>query len=176
MALRLAAVVSQAPGFSGMPSLCQRSSALTSASWRASSARSKSSNRLISAARTRPCSSRKILSICSAAVIRSPTSGSRGPQRPDLDRSVFRGGDLFGPANCFVEILAIYKEISAQLLVCLRKRAVGDHGFVVPDADCRCAGAGGDTAAGNQYTRCHQLFSELGPYLRCRLEFFLRPL
>jgi hypothetical protein len=44
--------------------------------------------------------------------------------------------------NRFVEILAIYEEIPAKLLVRLRKRAVGDHGFVVPDADRRRAGAG----------------------------------
>jgi hypothetical protein len=72
MARRLAIVNNQAPGLRGTPSSTQRSRALTSASCNESSARSKSSNWLINAARTRPCSWRKIFSTCSAAVIRSP--------------------------------------------------------------------------------------------------------
>ncbi len=69
MARRLATVVSQAPGLRGTPSISQRSNALTSASCSASSASSKSPSWPISAASTRPCSSRKVFSICAAAVI-----------------------------------------------------------------------------------------------------------
>src|SRR5688572_13613805 len=69
MARRLATVISHAPGLRGTPSISQRSSALTSASCSASSASVKSPSWLISAARTRPCSSRKVCSICVLAVI-----------------------------------------------------------------------------------------------------------
>src|SRR5215213_8005064 len=69
MARRFAAVVSQAPGLRGTPSAFQRSSALTSASCRASSASMKSPTWLIRVASTRPCSSRNVFSICDSVVI-----------------------------------------------------------------------------------------------------------
>ena len=57
MALRLAVVVSQAPGFGGTPSAGQRSMAVANASAAASSAMSRSPNRLVRAATTRAHSS-----------------------------------------------------------------------------------------------------------------------
>ena len=59
MARFRAVVVSQAPGFCGTPSRGHRSAAMANASWAASSARSKSPRKPMSAARTRPHSSRK---------------------------------------------------------------------------------------------------------------------
>lgn len=69
MARRYAMVVSQAPGFRGTPSILQRSRALTSAFCKVSSASSKSPSWLIRAARTRPCSSRNVFSICSLVAV-----------------------------------------------------------------------------------------------------------
>ena len=68
MALRWAVVVSHAPGFGGTPSAGQRSTAVANASAAASSAMSRSPNRLARAATTRAHSSRW------ARVIASPTS------------------------------------------------------------------------------------------------------
>ncbi len=57
MALRLAVVVSQPPGFGGTPSAGHRSTAVANASAAASSAMSRSPNRLVRAATTRAHSS-----------------------------------------------------------------------------------------------------------------------
>ena len=115
MARRRATVVSQAPGLRGMPSISQRSSASTSASCSASSASVKSPHRLISAARTRPCSSRKVVSIRAAAIIQTlPLLFLReSHHRADLNRAELGAGILRCPANRFIEVFAVEQKISA---------------------------------------------------------------
>src|SRR5688572_16265786 len=99
MALRVAVVVSQAPGLGGTPSAGQRSTAVANASAAASSAMSRSPKRLARAATTRAHSSwwaRVTASWTSTlfTVGRSGTSSRcvlRAPGRPeDLDRHALR--------------------------------------------------------------------------------------
>ena len=93
MPLRRATVSSQAAGASGMPSRGQCWSALTSASWTSSSARSKSPSVRVRRAVRRPASSRKTRSMASVVVLslaRPPYSrlpdGSDQPDGPDQPR------------------------------------------------------------------------------------------
>ena len=82
MALRLAVVVSQAPGFGGTPSAGHRAVAVANASAAASSAMSRSPNRLVRAATTRAHSSWwawVIASRTSITLFRAPRSGGRVP-------------------------------------------------------------------------------------------------
>src|SRR6188768_3728729 len=83
MALRLAVVISQAPGLGGTPSLGQRPTAAANASAADSSAMSRSLNRLVKAATTRAHSSRCAwLIACSTSLISIP---ERRMERPQLD-------------------------------------------------------------------------------------------
>src|SRR5690606_28914074 len=135
MARRLATVSNHAPGLRGTLSTSQRSSALTSASCSASSANSKSPSWLISAARTRPCSSRKVRSIRDAAVIPLPVRLVGRPQRADLYRAVVRKRDLRRPRNRLVEVFAVQQEVAAQLLVCFDERPISDQRLAVAHPD-----------------------------------------
>ncbi len=81
MALLPAVVVSQPPGFGGVPSTGHFSRATRSASLAASSATSMSPKRRTSEATTRPYSSRKIRSIADGG----DRLGLRRLERPDLD-------------------------------------------------------------------------------------------
>src|SRR5437879_5680486 len=73
IALWRAVPISQATGLSGMPAAGHCSSATSNASCSASSATSKSPSTRISVARIRPCSTRKISSMCMAAPGRKAT-------------------------------------------------------------------------------------------------------
>src|SRR5215207_2792776 len=150
----LATVVSHAPGFWGMPSPCQRSSALTSAA----SARSKSSNWLIGAARTRPCSSRKVFSICAVAVILLLI---RRPQWADLNRTVLCGGNLLCPANRFVEVFAVKHKVSTQLFVCFGERAIREQRFAFSDAHSCRVRDGVNSIARSQHPRGGQFLPKV---------------
>src|SRR6187397_708318 len=85
MALRLAVVVSQAPGLGGTPSAGHRSTAVAKASAAASSAMSRSPKRLARAATTRAHSSWWTWVIASRTSInapRAPDSSGREPGPP----------------------------------------------------------------------------------------------
>src|SRR3954469_3510958 len=84
MALRFAVVVSQAPGLGGTPSAGHRSTAVAKASAAASSAMSRSPNRLVSEATTRAHSSRwtRVIASCTSLI------GNGSQERADLDLAV----------------------------------------------------------------------------------------
>ena len=137
-----AVVVIQAPGLSGTPRTGHVSSAVTNASWTASSARSKSPRTRISVATARPDSSRNRRSTTSWAA----AVGRRGPgrsvggrplrpgrrraageveDRPDLDRAVLRARDHRRVVDRLVEVGRLDEVEAAERLLGLGERAVG---------------------------------------------------
>ena len=87
-----AVVVIQAPGLSGTPRTGHVSSAVTNASWTASSARSKSPRTRMSVATARPCSSRKRRSTMACgsvdgANVREPSGQPVAPTASGFDPS-----------------------------------------------------------------------------------------
>ena len=108
MALRLAVVVSQAPGLGGTPSAGHRSAAVANASAAASSAMSRSPNRRVRAATTRAHSSWWAWVIASRTSIgarsRSGHSGVGvvGQELEHLLRTPAGGSDLGGPLQRFL--------------------------------------------------------------------------
>ena len=114
-------VTSHARGLSGTPSRGQRSAAIANASCAASSARSKSPRKPISAARTRPHCSRKTCSISATT-----------HDGPDLDRAAQpRGRDRRGDRDRRVEVVGLEDEVAAERLLGLDVRAVGGERLAV---------------------------------------------
>src|SRR5215218_4378439 len=122
MARLRAVVTSQAPGLAGTPSWGHRSAAIAKASWVASSARSKSPRKPISAARTRPQWSRKTSS-------RVVTNTSRWA---DLDGATQAGRwDPRGQLDRRIQIVGLQDSVAADRLLDLDERAVGGQRLAV---------------------------------------------
>src|SRR6516165_4042693 len=131
MALRRAAVKSQAPGRSGIPSRGQCSSAASRASCTRSSASSKLPSRRTSAPVSRPASSRKTRAI--AACVAAPPSRPRSPlpslnNRPDLYELVLGRRPRLGDGNRGVKVGDLEDPIPADRLLSLDERTVGHDG------------------------------------------------
>src|SRR5688500_12986347 len=124
-ALFAATVVSQAPGLGGSPSRGHRSTATSSASEVASSAMSRSPNRRASAATTRPCSARKTSSSS------GKRSGGLGLEGADLDLARAGGGAPLGPVESLVEVGCLDDPETAEVLLGLRERSVGDQALTL---------------------------------------------
>src|SRR5687767_13066259 len=94
----------------------------------------------MSAARTRPCSSRKVLSTWAAAVIPYLSPLYLIPQGADLHRAILCVGNLFRPAKRLVEVLAFKQKESTQLLVRFGEGTIRDQRFAFPYAHSRRIG------------------------------------
>src|SRR6266702_2319224 len=135
-ALLRPALISQARGLAGTPVDSHCSMAAVNASWRASSAKSKSPSRRINVARTRPASRRKT----------SSTTRSMGPtlmdcaaterlrldrpDRPYLDASIFGAGDARRDGGGCVEVLRLDLVVPAGL----GKWSIGHGHLAVADS------------------------------------------
>src|SRR5256885_3720279 len=120
MPLRLAVVMSHAPGLAGTPSRGQCSSAATSASCTHSSARSKSPRLRTRAAVSRPASSRKTAATASCVIVLVALSLHR---RADLDvahRPCFREADRI------IQVGDLDQRVAADLFLRLDERSVED--------------------------------------------------
>ena len=121
-----AVVTSHARGLAGGPSRGQRFAAIANASWAASSARSKSPRKPISAATTRPHSSRKMRSsspLGHRAHLDCAAHAGRRHARGELDRGV--------------EVVGLVEEVAAERLLDGDERAVGRQRLAVPYAHRR---------------------------------------
>src|SRR6184192_1810009 len=128
MARRRAAVISHAPGLSGMPWAGHFSRAARRLSWTTSSAMSKLPMRRTIAPVSFAASSRNTaVSAASVAFLVSvrPSSFHSGP---DLDRP---GAPCLGHLECLVEILDLHDGKAPDDLFGLDERAVCDDGFAV---------------------------------------------
>src|SRR6476620_5442235 len=137
-----AVVVSQPPGLGGPPDSGHFSSAITSASPAASSARSMSPKRRTSEAIRRPYSSRKTCSTAAVPrcitlfswVVARPGSGGAG-ERTDLDLAPARLGPLGGELERRVEVGRIDDPDTTDDLLGLEVGAVGHHGRLTLTVD-----------------------------------------
>ena len=129
MALRLAVVVSQAPGLGGTPSAGQRSTAVANASAAISSATSRSPKRLARAATTRAHSSRW------TRVIASPTSVTlhRNGRTSTLPVAGLR--PLGGEPERHVEVGGLDDPEAGEVLLRLQVGPVGEHRLPAPAVD-----------------------------------------
>src|SRR5438874_6443675 len=128
MARRRAAVISHAPGLSGMPSAGHFSRAATRLSWTTSSAMSKLPMRRTIAPVSFAASSRNTaVSAASVAVLVSVRPSSFH-SRPHLDRP---GAPCLGHLERLVEILHLHDGEAADDLLGLDERAVRDDGLAV---------------------------------------------
>src|SRR4051794_1457379 len=136
---RLRAVVTiQPPGLGGTPVRGQRSSAVSKASWSASSARARSPVARASAATARPHSSRKICATSSMALLARGGARRHLGHRADLDRAaVCHGRDLAGPVECLVERLHVDLVVAAEPLLRLGERAIAREQVPALDAHGR---------------------------------------
>ena len=126
-------------GLSGAPSRGQRSAAIANASWVASSARSKSPRKPISAASTRPHWSRKA---CSSIALTTSID------RAHLDRAAHAAaGILRGELDRRVEVVGLEEQVAAERLLHLDERAVGGQRLAVlhPHGRCHLAAAASET-------------------------------
>src|SRR6476646_2269651 len=128
-ALRLAVVVSQAPGLRGTPSRSQASTAVRNASWAHSSARSRSRVRRTVAvstwAHSRRCASASASRTSSRCAAKRSALLRELHDRAHLDpaeRRRAQAADLQG----VVEVLGLDEVEAAERLLGLRERAVGD--------------------------------------------------
>src|SRR5579859_6834922 len=153
MALRLAVVVSQAPGLGGTPSDGHRSTAVANASAAASSARSRSPKRLVREATTRAHSSWWAWAIASrtpAALMRPPRgspvayadalclpirSQARSQERPHLDLPVEGLRPLGGQPERHVEVGRIDDPEAGEVLLRLHEGTVGEQCLITPVVD-----------------------------------------
>src|ERR1700677_3542309 len=145
MSLRRAVAVIQARGFSGMPSVCQLTTAAAKASCMASSARSKEWEIRMRPATMRPDSLRKTAStVARWSCIHGWTLG-KFADGPNLDASgpTRAGGRNFsGPGQCFVQILTLKNVVPGQLLFGFRKWPIDDQRLAILHANGRGRGAG----------------------------------
>ncbi len=151
-ALRFAVVVSQPPGLGGGPSTGHFSSATTSASERASSARSMSPKRRIRPARTRPCSARTMASTAPSPAACCAGRGHAASNGRTSTLAGTGGRPAAGDVERGVEVRGLDDPEAAEVLLRLGERPVGDdrlragavdHGAVLD----RLQAAGEDPAA-----------------------------
>src|SRR6266571_8749913 len=128
MARRRAAVISHAPGLSGMPCAGHFSSAATRLSWTTSSAMSKLPMRRTIAPVSLAASSRNTAVSAASVTFLVSVRPSSFHSRPDLDRA---GAPCLGHLERLVEILHLHDGESADDLFRLDERAVGDDGLAV---------------------------------------------
>src|SRR5438876_4719650 len=143
---------SQARAFSGMPVAGHCSMAVAKASWRASSARSKSPRSLMRVASTRPPSCRNISSMTLESMPRKIPSPGRGrgyrrdesavhgPDRADFDAAVPCAWNASSDRDCLIKVLHLDEVIAAELLARLGERSVAGHGLAVAHAHRRGGG------------------------------------
>ena len=125
MALRVAVVVSQAPGLGGTPSAGHRSTATAYASAAASSATSRSPKRLAREATTQAHSSRWARVIASGGRVGQGV-GPIAVERPDLDLAVARLGRPGSELERDVEVGRLDDPEAGEVLLGLDERAVGE--------------------------------------------------
>src|SRR6266487_3505897 len=157
-----AAVMIQAPGFRGLPSRGQRSSAVANASWTASSASSRSPMARVRMPTAFPHSSRKTCStvgctpnlrdrnpptqipVARKSPERSPLAAAASvisnqpflaEDRTNLDGAALRARNLGTEPDSVVEVRYIGDEEPADDLLRLREWTVGHHPFAVSNAD-----------------------------------------
>src|SRR3984957_14672939 len=151
MSLRRAVAVIQAPGFSGMPSVCQLTTAAAKASCMASSARSNEGEMRMRPAIMRPDSLRKTAStVARWSCIHRRTLG-KFADGPNLDVSgpTRAGCGYFsGQGQGFVQILTLENVVSGPLLFGFRKWPVSDQRLAILHAN------GGGRSAGLKRIGC----------------------
>src|SRR5579871_5165907 len=163
MSLRCADAIIQAAAFSGTPFSCHAASADAKASCSASSARSNEPEIRIRQARIRPDASRNTASATERKSSIRRCGGQSG-QRPNLDAALtaFAGrGDLGGPLDGLVQILAVENVIPRKLLFGLGERAVADQRFSSGDAHRSGSGGGGQRLGRNEDAFASGLFHHL---------------
>src|SRR5215472_12142727 len=130
MALRLAVVVSQAPGLGGTPSAGHRRTAVANASAAASSAMSRSPKRLVREATTRAHSS-----WCAWAIASRTSAALTG--KPHLDLPVAGLRPLGGELERHVEVGGLDDPEADEILLRLQEGPVGEYRLLAPVVDNR---------------------------------------
>src|SRR5438874_2448077 len=132
MARRRAAVISHAPGLSGIPWTGHFSRATRRLSWTTSSAMSKLPMRRTMAPVSLAASSRKTAVSAASVAARVSVRTSSFHSRPHLDRA---GRPGLGHLEGFVEVFDLHDREPADDLFRLDERAVGDDPLAVAGAD-----------------------------------------
>src|SRR2546421_5452372 len=134
MARRRAAVISHAPGLSGMPWAGHFSRAARRLSCTTSSAMSKLPMRRTNAPVSFAASSRKTAVSAASVAVLASVRPSSFHSRPHFHRT---GRPLLGHLECLVQILDLDDGEPADDLLGFDERAVGDDGFAVVETDSR---------------------------------------
>src|SRR3989440_11273719 len=134
MARRRAAVISHAPGLSGMPWAGHFSRAARRLSWTTSSAMSKLPMRRTKAPVSFAASSRNTAVSAASVAVLASVRPSSFHSRPHFHRT---GRPLLGHLECLVQILDLDDGKPADDLLGLDEGAVGDNGFAAVEADGR---------------------------------------
>src|SRR2546421_472086 len=154
------------------PPRVQSVSATTKASWTASSATSKSPVRRMRVATARPRSSRNRRSTTPCSCL----SGGDVKDGTDLDRPVLGPGDLRGPLDGLVQVLAGEDVEAAELLLRLGEGPVGRGNLAVTHPHGRRRRGGLEPVAGVEDSGAAHGFRVLAVFLHHLLALFGGPL